>query len=389
MLFLSLLVISLITETEAVTLINADTGAILYEKNAHMPWDPASTTKVATCIYALSTQPNMNQVVTGNQECIGIVSEKERLKRGYAEPAWRLEKAACHMGIKVGEKMTLRDLFNGMMVASADDASNLIAETISGSIPKFMEELNDYLKKIGCHETTLANPHGLFYPTQKSTAHDLAKLTQVALKDPYFCAFVRAKEFMRPKTNMQESTKYLQTNRLLRTGKYHYPYAIGVKTGWFTDCGYNLIAAAEKDGRKLIAVLLGSPNSDTRFKEAIALFEAAYAEKPVKVEVLKAGRQETPLPSPLSEEKAFLVTASPLFFETYLSDKESYQLTFEWIDEQHGKYSVVDDKGKIRNETFATVEEWLKEKKPFPWIWLSILLLLPFLYFLLRKNKLR
>ncbi len=367
-----LLAISLQLECESVILINADSGAILYQKNAHIPKDPASTTKIATCIYALSQHPNLDQVVTGNQECIGIISEKERLKRGYAEPPWRLEKAACHMGIKAGETMTLRDLFNGMMIASADDASNLIAETISGSIPKFMEGVNAYLKKIGCNETNLVNPHGLYYPTQKSTAYDLAQMTRVGLKNPYFCAFVRAKEFMRPKTNMQEATKYLQTNKLLRAGKHHYPHAIGVKTGWFTACGHNLVAAAEKDGRKFIAVLLGSPDNHTRFKEAIVLFEAAFNEKPTKKELLKQGKQANAIEHP-SGKKAYLTTFDTLYFESYPSENESYQLTFEWIGENSGKYTVIDSFGNRREEVYAHVDEWVEEKSSLSWVWLSLL----------------
>lgn len=385
MLLTLLLAFSLQLESESVILINAESGVILYQKEPHKLLDPASTTKIATCLYALTKRPNLDQQVVGNQDCIGIISEKDRLKKGYAEPPWRLEKAACHMGIKSGEVLTLRDLFNGMMIASADDASNLIAETISGSIPKFMEEVNLYLKKIGCNETHLDNPHGLYYPTQKSTAYDLAQMTRVGLKNAYFCAFVRAKDFIRPKTNMQESAKYSQTNKLLRPGKYFYPFAIGVKTGWFTACGFNLVAAAEKDGRKLIAVLLGAPSAKARFEEAIALFESAFNEPATKVEVLKPGKQATPIDHP-SGKKGLLTTFDPLYFYSYPSENESYQLTFEWVSDNSGKYSIIDGQGNRREEVYAHVEGWQEEKKSAAsWAYLSFLLV-PFSYFLWKKK---
>lgn len=368
---------------KAAILINADTGAILYEKESDKKYFPASTTKIATAIYALSLSPNLDQEVVGNQECLGTGKEADRIKRGYTLPSWRLEKKASHIGIKVGEILTLRDLFKGMIISSGCDASNLIAETVSGSIPLFLKEMNAYLKKIGCKNTNYLNPHGLYHPEHLTTAYDLAQMTKVGLKNPFFLSIFSAKDFMRPKTNKQEATKYPSTNRLVRGKTKNYPFSIGGKTGYTSECGYCLVAAAEKGGRRLISVILGAPTSDIRFEETIALFEAAFNEKQVKKEVVKAGVQPDALKHP-SGKKAVLKTASPITYEVFPAEEQEIRLTFEWLPDNLGKYTLTDSDGVIQGEALAVVDEWIEERTTYSYAWLS-LLGLPLGYIFLRR----
>jgi D-alanyl-D-alanine carboxypeptidase (penicillin-binding protein 5/6) len=374
-----LLTISLELTCRSAILVNADTGAILYQKNAHEKFFPASTTKIATCIYALSRSPNLDQEIIGNQECVGITDEKERKKRGYTLPPHRLEKAADHMGIKVGESLPLRTLFYGMMVSSACDASNLIAQTISGDIPLFTKEMNEFLKQIGCKNTHFLNPHGLYHPEHFSTAHDLAHMARVGLKSPFFRELVSSTHFIRPKTNKQESTKYPSTNQLIRPGKKHYyPHAIGIKTGWTSNIGHCLVAAAEKEGRTMISVVIGASSNSARFEESIALLEAGFNEKPIQKEVIKTGVQTKLFKHPTAEKKAVLKTKQSLSFETFPSEQEEVQLTFEWLpDATAGKFVLSDNKGVIKGEVLAEVDHWIEEEQSFSWAWAS-LLALPF-----------
>ena len=134
-------------QSPSAILINAETGKILYEKKAHKPLFPASITKIATALYALQRGPlKLDKMIKADQDSIGAISSKAKEKSGYQKPAYWLEFGGTHMGIKRGEVLSLKDLFFGMMVISANDAANLIAKEIAGSVPDFVKELNAYLK---------------------------------------------------------------------------------------------------------------------------------------------------------------------------------------------------------------------------------------------------
>src|SRR6185437_6437502 len=144
----------------------------------------------------------------------------------------------------VGEEMPLKEYLYGMMVRSGNDAANVIAEYVSGSIPTFMQELNDYLKQIGCLNTTFCNPHGLHHPDHKTTAFDMALLTREAMKNPVFREIVSTVRHKRPKTNKRPAAVLVQTNRIIKSGtQYYYPKAIGVKTGYHSRAQNTLVAA--------------------------------------------------------------------------------------------------------------------------------------------------
>ncbi|HEV8051275.1 MAG TPA: serine hydrolase, partial [Parachlamydiaceae bacterium] len=249
--------LALSVNAEAAILMNADAGAILYEKNAHNLHYPASTLKIATALYALQkVADKMDVMIAADQDCIGTVKEEAIRKSNYTLPSYLLIPDGSHIGIKRGEILSLRDLFYGMMVASGDDAANVIAKYTSGTIPQFIAEMNSYVKQLGCHSTTFYNPHGLHHPKQQTTAFDLATLTREALKNPVFCEMIGTVRYTRPKTNKQEPSTLVQTNRLLRTGPYYYPKAFGVKTGYYSLAGNNLVAAAKDGDRTLIAVVM-------------------------------------------------------------------------------------------------------------------------------------
>ena len=204
----------------------------------------------------------------------------------------------------------MRTLLEGMMVVSGNDAANVIAQGIGPSIPGFMDELNAHLKQIGCTQTRFLNPHGLHDPNHQTTAYDLALMTAEALKNPVFCEIVSKPRFIRPKTNKQEATALLQSNRLLRPGKYYYSKAIGVKTGYHSKAKSTFVAASKWEGRTLIAVLMGYKERGEMFEDAIQLFEKAFNQPRVQRRYLKAGPQTFSL--------KFLMEANPC---THISAK--------------------------------------------------------------------
>lgn len=274
-------------------LMNAQTGAILFEKNSRQVLPPASITKVATAWYALKTNgERLDEIISARQEAIASVKEEAIRRSNYTLPPWWVEMGSSHIGIKRGEELSLRDLLYGMMLRSGNDAANVIAQYVGGSIPNFMEELNEELKRLGFQDTHFKNPHGLHHPKHVTTAYEMAQLTRMALQDPVFREIVRTVRYTRPQTNKNASTIMVQTNQLLKSGKHYYPKAIGVKTGYHSIAQNNLIAAAEYNGRVLIAVLMKCKERSDTFVDARRLFEAAFNQPKVERTLIQKGAQK-------------------------------------------------------------------------------------------------
>lgn len=255
-------------------LMNGRTGAILFEKEAFLPTFPASTTKVATALYVLAHECDLTRNVRVSAEALQMKSPKVK-----NPPAFWLEFDGTKMGVKKGEICSLEALLHGLMMVSGNDAANVLAEAMSDSVPCFVEELNRYLRSIGCLSTHFCNPHGLHHKDHQTTAYDLARITQKALEFETFRSIVSKISWNSPQTNKQAAVELKQFNKLLKPGPFFYSKAIGVKTGYTSQAQYALVAAAEDDERYLIAVLLGCKQSDYRYVDAKALFEAAFREQ--------------------------------------------------------------------------------------------------------------
>lgn len=312
-------------------LINQKTGAVLYEKNAHIPSYPASVTKIATALYALEKKSySLNEMIAAPLDAIGTVTPQERRSERGKHPPYRLEFGGTHMGIKQGEVLSLRDLIYGLMVVSGNDAANVIAHHVSGSIPKFMEDLNAYLKQIGCNETTFNSPHGLPHTAHKTTAYDLAKMTAKAMEYPFFREVVKTVCYIRPETNKQEEVYLGQTNHLLKKGKYYYPKAIGVKTGYTLSGGHVLVAAAEDKGRLVIAVILNCQEVGDRYKDAIALFDTAFNEKQVIRKLLDKEHDHFSLSVKGAKELIKASLHDDLSLTYFPSEEKEYKAVLQW-----------------------------------------------------------
>lgn len=288
--------LTITVHSEAALVMNAKTGAILYQKNAFTPYPIASVTKIATALYALDLAADrLDEVVTAEREALVSISYQKKQNSGYKLPAYWLEPDGTHIGIKVGEQLTLKQLLEGLIVCSGNDAGNVIAMYLGGgSIQNFMAGMNAFLKAQGCHKTTFYNPHGLHFPNHASTAYDLAHLMRhKGLTNKLFCTIMAQSRFVRPKTNKQESVTLAASNKLIVKGhKHYYAKAIGGKTGYIGIAQHNFIAVAKEGDRILIAVMLKCKNRDDLFADAKALFEAAFAEKQIQRCLVKAGPQK-------------------------------------------------------------------------------------------------
>lgn len=279
--------------SESAILMNLETGKILYEKEAYRKQYPASITKVATAAYVLKILNNnhLEKVIKADQDSVASISEEAKRKSGYTFPSHWIEAGSSHMGIKLGEELTIKDLLYGLMVVSANDAANILAKTVGKTHEQFMDGMNAYVRSLGCKDTNFTNAHGLHHPKHVSTAYDMAIITVEALKNPLFREIVKTVRYMRPKTNKQEKSILLQHNRLLKKGDLYYSKAIGVKNGKTTHSGTTLIAAAKDGERTLIAVLLKGKEKNDSYKDAITLFEAAFNQPKMERTLLKSGKQ--------------------------------------------------------------------------------------------------
>ena len=345
---------------EAAILINADTGAILYEKNPYELHYPVSTTKVATGLFVLKQRgDDLDHVIAACRDAIVSMSQDAKRKSNYRHPAYWLEPDGSHIGIKDGEKMSLRDLLYGMLVVSGNDAANVLAQEVGGTIPAFMEQLNAYLTELGCKQTTFYSPHGLHHPQHQTSAFDLALITREALKNPTFCQIVSTVRWTRPKTNMQQATALVQSNQLLRKGALHYAKAIGVKTDYHCKAKHAFIGAARSDGRTLIAVLLTCPQRKHLFEDAVKLFDTAFNQPKIQLTALQAGPQSFTLPLPYADRPLTTWLAEQLSVEYYPSEDPQPKCLLYWEasavpiekGQRVGRVQLVAQNGELLKET--------------------------------------
>lgn len=320
-------------KAEGAVLINADTGAVLFEKNAHDPLFPASTTKISTALYALQAcSHRLNEKAVVTQDCLASITPQAKKESNYRSPPYWQETDGTHIGLKKGEEMTLHDLLHASLIGSANDASNVLAKHIGGTIPRFMDEVNDFLKKIGCQKTHFNNPHGLHHPDHVTTAYDLAIMAKEGLKNPLFREIVSKMRYICPQTNLEFERTLVQTNLLLRSGgTYYYPRALGVKTGTTQAAGKNLVAAAVENGRLLIAVLMGyRGNRNELYQDAIKLFDAAFHEPLMRRTLLPKGKQK--ITKAVKGARGTLKTyvSDGVYYDYYPSEERNVSVTVQW-----------------------------------------------------------
>lgn len=375
----------------AAILINGNTGAVLFEKGAREARYPASLTKIATCVLALKQcKDQLGEPVEAVQDCIGAVSENDKRKSGYKKhpPHW-LVFDGCHIGIKRGEILSLNDLLHGMMIASADDASNIIAHHLGGSVQNFMEKLNQEMISWGCKDSCFLNPHGLHHPDHKSSAYDIALMAKEGMKDPLFRKLVSTVTHTRPKTNKQEATPLVQTNRLLKKGPHKYEHALGIKTGYTSDAGYCLASAAEKGDRFLISVVMGAKENNHRYQDTKALFEAAFNEEKVTKTLLEAGPQEIRINSD-KLGKIHTLTKEALKVSYYPSEEVDLKLKLQ-LNELGSKASpgeivgtllALDKEGAVQGSIPLYISHFETSKFSLIfWAPLALLLFIPLFFF--------
>lgn len=262
-------------DAKAAILVDTAYGEVLYEQNAHEKMYPASITKIMTALLTIeavnSGKLSLDQPITASD----IVND-------------RMISGASTQNIKMGEVMPLRDVLACALIPSANEACNILAVTVSGSLSAFVELMNQRAAELGCENTHFTNPHGLHDDDHYTTAYDIALIAETAMTYPLFREMVTSKSYEVAATNMNGVRTLHDTNALIsnfnKTG-YLYQYATGIKTGYTPEAGYCLASSATKGDRSLIAVVLGAerePNTTgsegfTYFTESKRLLEWGFS----------------------------------------------------------------------------------------------------------------
>lgn len=254
--------------SKSAILIDTKTGKILYAKNEDQKMYPASTTKIMTAILTLENC-NLDDLVTVSYDTVISIPE------GYTSAS-----------LQIGEQLTVEQLLQLLLVYSANDAANALAEHIGGSVSSFVSMMNTKAHELNLINTHFTNAFGMHDENHYTTAQDLATLMKYCIKNESFRKLAGKASCAIPATNLYDVRKYTSTNELIIPNhKNYYPYLTCGKTGFTTQAGDCLVSCSYRDNLELICVILGGKtinNVSTRFSETRTLYEFGYANYSVK-----------------------------------------------------------------------------------------------------------
>ena len=223
--------LSAAVSARSAVLIDASSGAVLFEKNSSERLPMASTTKIMTAL---------------------VILEKMQLDEVVSVPKEATLVEGSSIYLRENEEITVETLLYGLLLESGNDAAHTLAVACSGSIEAFANEMNKKATGLGLQNTCFKNPHGLTAEGHYTTAYELARITAEAMKNPVFCKIVSTQKMLAPSLDGELTRLFLNHNKLLK----YYDGAVGVKTGYTEAAGRCLVSAAEKTGFRFIAVTL-------------------------------------------------------------------------------------------------------------------------------------
>ncbi|NLC72905.1 MAG: D-alanyl-D-alanine carboxypeptidase [Ruminococcaceae bacterium] len=246
--------------SETALLMDMDSGRELYSKNADARVEPASLTKIMTALLAIEA------IDSGKASLADNVTASANILADMVEEG-------STSNIVPGEAMTLANLLYCIMLESANEGCNVIAEHIGGSMTAFVNKMNERATALGCLDTHFDNAHGLPSENHYTTARDMYLITREAMKKELFREICNTQKYIVPATNVAKERELQNTNGLINPNSkyypgYHYEYAAGVKTGHTEKAGYCLISTAAKENINVIAVVMGGqarPKGDGSF----------------------------------------------------------------------------------------------------------------------------
>lgn len=269
--------------SEAAILIDNKTGKILYGKNENEKMYPASTTKIVTAILTLENC-NLDEVVTVSYDAAMSIPD------GYSSAS-----------LQIGEQLTIEQLLQLLLVHSANDAANVLAEYVGGSIESFVSMMNTKVHELGLSNTHFTNAYGMHDDNHYTTAQDLSSIMKYCIKNENFRRIAGSASCVLPATNKYGTRRYTSTNELIiPNNSNYYSYLTCGKTGYTSQAGDCLVSCSYKDNLELICVVLGGKTINgvsTRFSETKALYQYGYRNYSVKT-ILNANDMVTQIEVP-------------------------------------------------------------------------------------------
>lgn len=244
---------------ESAILIEASTGAVLYNKNMNQQMYPASITKILTALVALENS-SMDDTVVFSSAAVNS-----------------LEEGAANIGINEGDSLSMEDAMYALLLHSANEVANAIAENISGNTADFVKLMNNRAKEIGALNTNFENPSGLFDENHYTTCYDMALITRECLKNSTFMKIDSTSSYTINGTELTDTViEFTNRNKMLIPGNaYYYEGTIGGKTGYLSQSGRTLISICKRNNMTLISVVMNT-NTENQFKDAQMLMDYGF-----------------------------------------------------------------------------------------------------------------
>lgn len=248
-------------QSSAAIVMELETGTILYEKNIHETYYPASITKIMTALVALENS-QMDEIVTFS-----------------ADAVYKNEGDTSHIARDVGEQMTMEQCLYGMMLESANECAYAIAEHVGGDVDTFVGMMNEKAKELGCTDSHFNNTNGLPDTDHYVSAYDMAVISRAAYQNPTFAKIVGTKSYKIPPTNVHATETPLNNHHCMlhyyKTSKYIYDGCLGGKTGYTDAARATLVTYARRDNMTLVCVVL---KTDTilQYTETTALLDYCF-----------------------------------------------------------------------------------------------------------------
>lgn len=250
---------------QSAIVMDVDSGTVLYAKNIHEMLYPASTTKIMTCLLAVENAA-MNENVEFSYDAV-----------------FGVPRDGSNMGIDVGEILPMEDCLYGILVGSANEVAAAVGEHIGGDTETFLQMMNDRAKELGCKNTNFMNANGLHDDNHYTTAYDLALIARAFFSNDYLANIANTPRVHFEPTATQPDDFYLNNKNKLVSGEIKYEYYLGGKTGYTSDARQTLVSCAEKDGMRLVCVVMKEETPD-QFNDTVTLFNYGFSNfKKVKV----------------------------------------------------------------------------------------------------------
>lgn len=246
-------------EAEGGILMDADSGCVIYGKNIHQQFFPASITKILTALIVIENC-DLDDTITFSRNAV-----------------YNVEAGSTSAGYDTGDQITVREALYAMLLKSANEVANALAEHCAGSVEAFAEMMNQKAASLGCTDSHFVNPSGLNDPQHYTTPYDYALIAQAAFNDPTFVEFDSKTYYELPPngTNASSFTVYCGHKMLKKNSNLYYPGIIGGKTGYTRLAGNTLVTCAERDGLRLITVILNG--HQTHYTDTKTLLDFGFA----------------------------------------------------------------------------------------------------------------